>query len=90
VFKNVGRPAGATVGLLDNFKTLLPALACFIIGAPLLLVRDLGIDRTLLSIGAAAALTELPPVPVDGNFTIPIGSGPAMIAARAFLVPPLS
>jgi dolichol kinase len=100
LFLTVGDPIAEIIGIrygrirLVRGKTLegtvAGAIACFIIGAPLLLVRDLGIDLTLLSIGAAAAaLTELLPAPVDDNFTIPIGSGLAMIVAQAFLAPPV-
>jgi len=98
LFLTVGDPIAEIVGIsygrirIVRGKTLegtiAGAIACFIIGAPLLLVPDLGIDLTLLSIGAAAAaLTELLPVPIDDNFTIPIGAGLAMIAAQAFLTP---
>ena len=100
LFLTVGDPIAEIIGVrygrvrIVRGKTLegtvAGALACFIVGAPLLLAPDLGIDPTLLSIGAAAAaLTELLPVPVDDNFTIPIGSGLAMLAARAFLIPPV-
>ncbi len=100
LFLTVGDPIAEIIGVrygrvrIVRGKTLegtvAGALACFIVGAPLLLAPDLGIDLTLLLIGAAAAaLTELLPVPVDDNFTIPIGSGLAMLAAQAFLIPPV-
>jgi len=97
LFLTVGDPIAEIVGIrygrirIVRGKTLegtvAGATACFIIGAPLLLVQNLGIDLTLLAIGAAAAaLTELLPLPVDDNFTIPLGSGLAMIAAQTLLV----
>lgn len=68
--------------------TLAGAVACFLAGAPLLPIEDLGLTVPVLVIGAAAAaLTELLPLPLDDNFTIPIGAGIAMLAARVALGP---
>lgn len=100
LFLTVGDPIAEIIGIrygrirIVRGKTLegtiAGAIACFIVGAPLLLIPDLGIGLALLSIGAAAAaLTELLPVPIDDNFTIPIGAGLAMIAAQMLLPPPV-
>ncbi len=90
LFLTVGDPAAEIVGVnYGRMKilrgktlegTLAGAAACLVVGAPLLLVRSLGIDGTTLIVGAtAAAITELLPFPVDDNFTVPLGSGLAML-----------
>ena len=93
LFLTVGDPVAEIVGVtwgrlrLVGSKTLegtlAGALACFIAGAPLLAIDRLDLGAPILAIGAAAAaLTELIPFPIDDNFTIPLGSGAAMLAAR--------
>jgi glycerol-3-phosphate acyltransferase PlsY len=90
LFLTVGDPAAEIVGVnygrmkILGDKTLEGTLAgfaaCLVVGAPLLLIRSLGIDATTLAVGAAAAaITELIPFPVDDNFTVPLGSGLAML-----------
>src|SRR5262249_43200629 len=48
--------------------------ACVLAASPLALLPDLGFS-ILLAGAAAAALCELLPLPVDDNFTIPLGAG---------------
>lgn len=96
LFLTVGDPVAEIIGV--NFGrikifggktlegTLAGFLSCALIGWPLLLIERLELDPTLLLIGAgAAALTELFALRVDDNFTVPIGSGLAMWAARFLL-----
>lgn len=101
LFLTVGDPVAEIVGVswgrLKILRgktlegTLAGAVACLVAGAPLLLIDGLGYDVRVLAIGAAAAaLTELLPFPVDDNFTVPLGSGLAMIAAIRLLGGPLS
>jgi dolichol kinase len=97
LFLTVGDPVAEIVGVtwgrlrLVGSKTLegtlAGAAACFLAGAPLLAMPRLELTVPLLAIGAAAAaLTELIPFPIDDNFTIPLGSGAAMLAARLLLL----
>ncbi len=68
--------------------TLAGAAACFLAGLPLLSIGGLGLSLPILAVGAAAAaLTELLPLPVDDNLSIPLGSGAAMLVARALVGP---
>lgn len=96
LFLTVGDPVAEIVGVnygrlkILRGKTLEGALAgaaaCLLAGSPLLLIDSLGLDLPVLAVGAAAAaLTELLPFPIDDNFTIPLGSALAMIAARALV-----
>jgi len=96
LFLTVGDPVAEIVGVswgrLKILRgktlegTLAGACACFAVGAPLLLIDGLGLDLQVLAIGAlAAAITELLPFPVDDNFTVPLGSGLAMLAAVRML-----
>jgi len=96
LFLTVGDPAAEIVGVtwgrlrIVGGKTLEGTLAgiaaCLLVGGPLLLVDRLQLSLPVLVIGAvAAALTELLPLPIDDNFTIPFGSGLAMFAAQAWL-----
>ncbi len=93
LFLTVGDPAAEIVGVTFGRirivgqktleGTLAGAVACFVAGAPLLMIDRLGLSVAILAIGAAAAaLTELIPFPVDDNFTISLGSALAMMAAR--------
>lgn len=96
LFLTVGDPVAEIIGV--NFGrvkilggktlegTLAGFLACALVGWPLLLLERLDLDATSLLIGAgAAAVTELFTLRVDDNFTVPIGSGLAMWAARLLL-----
>lgn len=96
LFLTVGDPVAEIVGVswgrLKILRgktlegTLAGACACLAVGAPLLLIDGLGLDLRVLAIGAlAAAITELLPFPVDDNFTVPLGSGLAMLAAIRML-----
>jgi len=96
LFLTVGDPVAEIVGVnYGRLKilrgktlegTLAGAAACLLAGSPLLLIGSLGLDLPVLAVGAAAAaLTELLPFPIDDNFTIPLGSALAMIAARALV-----
>ncbi len=96
LFLTVGDPVAEIVGVnYGRLKilrgktlegTLAGAAACLLAGSPLLLIDSLGLDLPVLTVGAAAAaLTELLPFPIDDNFTIPLGSALAMIAARALV-----
>ncbi len=96
LFLTVGDPVAEIVGVnYGRLKilrgktlegTLAGAAACLLAGSPLLLIDSLGLDLPVLAVGAAAAaLTELLPFPIDDNFTIPLGSALAMIAARALV-----
>jgi dolichol kinase len=96
LFLTVGDPVAEIVGVrygrLPILRgktlegTLAGAAACLLAGAPLLLVDRLGLDLPTLVVGAAAAaLTELLPFPVDDNFTVPLGSGLAMLIAQRLL-----
>ncbi len=96
LFLTVGDPVAEIVGVnYGRLKilrgktlegTLAGAAACLLAGSPLLLIDSLGLDPPVLAVGAAAAaLTELLPFPIDDNFTIPLGSALAMIAARALV-----
>ena len=100
LFLTVGDPIAEIVGIrygriqLPGGKTLegaaAGALVCLIAGLPLLLVPGLGLRLPVIICGAvAAAVTELLPVPIDDNFTIPIGSGIAMLAAGAWIAAPI-
>jgi dolichol kinase len=97
LFLTVGDPVAEIVGVsrgrLKILRgktlegTLAGAAACLLAGSPLLLVDRLALDLPTLAIGAAAAaITELLPFPIDDNFTVPLGSGLAMIIARHCLL----
>ncbi len=101
LFLTFGDPVAEIVGLnygrvkLLRDKTLegtlAGAAACFLSGALLLPLEGLGLTVPVLLTGAAAAaITELAPLPLDDNFTVPIGAGVAMLAARALLGLPFS
>jgi glycerol-3-phosphate acyltransferase PlsY len=96
LFLTVGDPIAEIIGVnygrlkILGGKTLEGTLAgfaaCLLAASPLLLVARLDLDPVTLLIGAgAAAVTELLTLHIDDNFTVPIGSGLAMVAARWLL-----
>jgi dolichol kinase len=96
LFLTVGDPIAEIVGVnygrlkIVGGKTLEATLAafaaCLLAASPLLLLESLDLSPVALLIGAAAAaVTELFTLRVDDNFTVPIGSGLAMVAARWLL-----
>jgi dolichol kinase len=96
LFLTVGDPIAEIVGVnygrlkIVGGKTLEGTLAgfaaCLLAASPLLLLERLDLSPVALLIGAAAAaVTELFTLRVDDNFTVPIGSGLAMVAARWLL-----
>jgi dolichol kinase len=96
LFLTVGDPVAEIIGVnYGRIKilggktlegTIAGFLACLLAASPLLLLERLDLSPVALLIGAAAAaVTELFTLRVDDNFTVPIGSGLAMVAARWLL-----
>lgn len=87
-----GDPAAELVGTLwgrtrllgKSLEGTLGGLAACLVAASPLLAMPLGLSPSVIATGAVAAtLFELIPLPVDDNFSIPLGAGIVMTVVQA-------